>query len=401
MEPQESNWSELCPELLSEIANRLGTRPNVYNFREVCKDWRFSFARIPRNLPHLSPLFPHRFCAVDPDFFSSLSRGTLHHLIADAVYLIRPRNIPESTKPWLVTVEEFYRGKLCVRLPLSGISAKGNLPANVHIPNALNLSDFHVSVIARGYTLRSPGINHCIDKKLVMFGNPACFEPLSIKDYTALVRVEHGRIAWVRLSQRYDWGCLSFQGTSKFDDIVNFKKRVYTVDRMGRVYVVHYDGESQQTLKMECIVNDTISSGRYSDRRKRLVVDSSGVLYMVERDVDCGEKIHFKVYRLDEGNCKLDEVIGIGDDRILFVGVDWCFFASVADFPGFRGNCIFFLSGSFPSYTESSFRGASKELEVTIFHFEDGNAGPISAFPGYSDILWPPSAWFNSEFSLS
>ncbi|XP_021762795.1 putative F-box/kelch-repeat protein At5g24040 [Chenopodium quinoa] len=413
MEPQKSNWSELCPELLLEIADRLKTRTNVYNFRAVCKNWHDSLSKIPRNLPFLSPLFPHRFWAFDSDFFSTLSSGNLHHLIAYAVYLIRPRNIPESSKPWLLTVEEFRRGKLCIQLPLSRIRACGNFPANVQIPSSLNLSDFHISVIGNGYHLRSSGKERLngrglsYDYKLVLFGNPACFEPLSIMDYTALVRFEHGLVGWVRLSRRSDWGLLGFNGTWEFDDIVNLKGLVYAIDRMGRVYVVHYDIEMpyQQTLKMECIANDWISSGCHSDRRKRLVVDSSGVLYVIERVSYCGGKIHFKVYRLDEVNCKLDQVVGFGDSRILFVGVDCCFFASVADFPGFRGNCILFLDDSFPLYGERTtfiepiINGAREVLTVTVFHFEDGDAKPISAFPGYSDILWPPSAWFYPDLS--
>ncbi|XP_021734110.1 putative F-box/kelch-repeat protein At5g24040 [Chenopodium quinoa] len=417
MEPQKSNWSELCPELLLEIAYRLETRTNVYNFRAACKNWHDSLSKIPRNLPFLSPLFPHRFWAFDSDFFSTISSGNLHHLIAYAVCLIRPRNIPESTKPWLLTVEEFRRGKLCIQLPLSRIRASGNFPANVQIPSSLNLSDFHISVIGNGYRLRSSGMERLnggrlsYDYKLVLFGNPACFEPLSIMDYTALVWFEHGRVGWVRLSRRSDWGFLAFKGTSKFDDIVNFKGLVYAIDRMGRVYVVHYDLEwakgvhFQQTLKMECIANDMISSGCDSDRRKRLVVDSSGVLYVIERVIYCGEKVHFKVYMLDEVNCKLDQIVGIGDGRILFVGVDCCLFASVADFPGFRGNCILFLDDSFPlygegrAYSEPIINGARKELRVTVYHFEDGDAKPISAFSGYSDILWPPSAWFYPDLS--
>lgn len=280
----------------------------------------------------------------------------------------------------------------------------------------LNLSDFHVSVVATGFNLRAPvpiqdrardpgrslewnGGLSC-KNKLVLFANPDCFKPLSIKDYTGLVWFEHGSVAWVRLSRSLDWGFLSLQGTSKFDDIVNFNKRVYAVDRTGRVYVVHYDlkwakGETFQTLKMERIVNDSICSGCRSNRRKRLVVDSSGVLYLVQRVVYCRDKIHFKIYKLDEEKCRLDEVVSLGDDRILFVSVDCCFFASAADFPGYRGNCIVFESDSFPLYGEilPIIEQDSKKLEYAVFHFEDGNARPISAFPGYSEILWPPPKW--------
>lgn len=420
MEHQLVNWSELCPEILSEIANRLGTKPNVHNFRQVCKNWRFSVPKIRRNLPQLSPIFPLRFSAVYPNFFSSLSRGTLHHLIADAVYLLRPRNLPESSKSWLVTVEELYRGKLSVRFPLSRIRAKGFLPRNLNFPTNLKLSDFHVSLIASGFSVRAPEIDpDCssnggllLKNKLVLFANPACFEPFSVNDYSGLLWFEDGRVLWVRLSQCFDWGILAYRGTSRFDDIVNFKGRVYVIDRTGRVYVVHYDLEPAkgvnfcQTLKMECIASDLIGSGCDGDRRKRLVVDSSGVLYLVERSTYCGDKIHFKVYLFDEENCRLDEVVGIGDDRILFVGVDWCFFASTADFPGCRGNCVFFFKDAFPTYggrrssDDCFFEGASKGLEVVVFHFENGNVGPISAFDGYSDILWPPPAWFYTGFSV-
>ncbi|KAL2935717.1 hypothetical protein RDABS01_018835 [Bienertia sinuspersici] len=418
MEAESVDWSELCPEILLEIADRLGTRPNVFNFRQVCKNWRFSLSYIPRTLPQISPLFPHRFFARDSDFFSSLSGGTLHHLVAEAVYLLRPRKSPESSKAWLVTVEEFYRGKLCVRLPLSKIIASEYLSKKVRFSKTLNLSDFHVSVIARGYSIRAPEIKPNLSangglackNKLVLFANPDAIEPLSINDYTGLVWFDHGRVSWVRLARPSNWGFLDYNGISKFDDIVNFKGRVYGVDRTGKLYAINYDLEwineenYKQTLRLECIVNDSISSGRDGDRRKRLVVDSSsGELYMIEMVAYWCFKTRFKVYKLNEESSKLDKVVGIGDDRILFVGVDWCFFASSADFSGCKGNCMIFSEESFSTYdggmsAEMIFiRSARSELVFSVYFFEDRNAGPISKFPVFSDLLWPPPVWFLPE----
>ncbi|XP_057549649.1 putative F-box protein At3g25750 [Amaranthus tricolor] len=423
MQHQIVNWSDLCSEILSEIANHLETRSDVYNFRQVCKNWRFSLSNIPQKLPYLSSLFPRRYLAVDSDFFALLSRETHHHLVADAVYLLRPRNHQIYSKPWLITVEEFNRGKLSIRLPLSKIRAKGILPANENSPISLNLFDFDVNLIARGYSLRAPESDETYSangglrfkNKLILFPIPVGFQPLTIDDYIGLLWFEDGLIAWLTLSGSLDWGFLGYKRTSKFDDIVNFKSKVYVVDHRGRIYVLNHDPEPtngknyKQNLRLDCIVSDSFSSGCDTDRRNRLVDDSRD-LYVVKRIVYCGDKIHFKVFKLDEENGKLEEIGSLEDDRILFVGVEWCFFGSKADFPGCRGNCIFFTSDSFPVYgrgrlskgvsDESYFRGTTKGLEFAVFHFADGNARPITDFSGHSEFLWPPPACFCSASTL-
>lgn len=45
------------------------------------------------------------------------------------------------------------------------------------------------------------------------------------------------------------------------------------------------------------------------------MVDSSGVFYLVQRTVYCGEKLHFKVYELYKLCSKWDEVIGLVTTR--------------------------------------------------------------------------------------
>lgn len=82
------------------------------------------------------------------------------------------------------------------------------------------------------------------------------------------------------------------------------------------------------------------------------------------------------------------------------MGVDGCFFVSVTYLPDYKVNCIISHKDCFPLYKgassdESFFGRASKELEIGVFYLRDGDTGLISAYPGYSDILWPPPTWLH------
>lgn len=112
-------------------------------------------------------------------------------------------------------------------------------------------------------------------------------------------------------------GYLGPPDVSKFDDIVNFERCVYAIDHSGRLDAIHYDSiwpkgrKHYQTLRVNCVVNEQICSGCDGEKREPLVVDSSGVLYLAQRTVYCGEKLHFKVYKLYKICSKWDEVIGL------------------------------------------------------------------------------------------
>uniref|UniRef100_A0A803MFT0 KIB1-4 beta-propeller domain-containing protein n=1 Tax=Chenopodium quinoa TaxID=63459 RepID=A0A803MFT0_CHEQI len=184
----------------------------------------------------------------------------------------------------------------------------------------------------------------------------------------------------------------------KFDDIVEFKGMVYVIDRKGRVYCMSF-----RYMGLSNVVCKPVGDGYANDRRKRLV-ESCGELYLIYRSHECYADVAFKVFKLNEKQRKWDEVQGIGDDRILFVTLDGCFFVPVKDLPGWRGNCIVFYRNSFPTYNltlrvdRDIFKTEKKtRFDVAVFHFVGGDCGPVASFPGYSDVFWPSHEWLSSD----
>ncbi|PWA96455.1 hypothetical protein CTI12_AA039330 [Artemisia annua] len=80
-------------------------------------------------------------------------------------------------------------------------------------------------------------------------------------------------------------------------------------------------------------------------------------------------------------------------DRMLFLGDNCGFSASAKDFPGCKGNCVFFTGQS----REDD--GAMKSRGVSVFDLETGNIGAIPNNSGYSQLFWPPPAWLHPNLA--
>ncbi|XP_021717018.1 uncharacterized protein LOC110684888 [Chenopodium quinoa] len=191
-----------------------------------------------------------------------------------------------------------------------------------------------------------------------------------------------------------------FTGKRKFDDIFSFKGKIYGVDRKGRVCSMDYN-----SLKMSSVVEEPLWEGSGSENKKRLVVSSDDILYLVYRWSKKGNAA-FKVFKLNEEEEKWDMVDGIGSDRMLFVTPDGCFFAAVKDFPGWRGNCIVFPWGCFPQYSgktalDSKIFMAWDEFSVAVYHFEGDDCDLVYVYPGYADLFWPPPSWLWTDLCLN
>ncbi|XP_056686281.1 uncharacterized protein [Spinacia oleracea] len=314
MARRKADWSELYPELLSNIASRLQTRGDFNHFRSVCKNWRSSSSILPhQNLPYLSPLFLHTLSPISINLCHASAQSSLRKysysvkIVANSTVLLQPKNPnPNCTprKPWLITVEEFNPGSLLLRKPLTRDTIK-DYPDN--FPRTLNLSDFSIREIRTGYNLRfAKLISQFLDfsdpywksgnDKLVLFKNPNC-----VDDCYVLMLRPAGDLVYVRLNDGNDNRDLRCHPVSKFDDIVNYKGMVWAIDRR--------------------------------------------------------------------------------------------------DFPGCGRNCIYFPRGQFMPYNGNTypdsyyFMGATKELEIGVFHLDDGESELVSTSSGYSSLLWPPPKW--------
>ncbi|XP_021762801.1 F-box protein SKIP23-like isoform X3 [Chenopodium quinoa] len=385
-------WSALPPELVLSIAERLETRTDIMQIRTVCQTWRSS---VPLSMlssrNFLSPLFPYR----------GMSHSSV--LVANSVFLLQS-TVDCKHQSLLISVEELNPGKLYVRAPLSRVVTRV-LP--IGSPNSFGWSDFQE--LGRFYTLRRVDRPEDMfsekrlteyDNKVVLFVDPNCETCPTIDDCTVIELYDQVDYLSVTRLKDGETQQVYFKGR-EFDDLVSFSGRVYAVDYEGRVCSMDY-----QSLKMSSVSEGPVPGGSRSNYKKRFAV-SSGELYLILRRSQIGDhEAAFKVFKLNQEKQKWDSIEGIGDDRILFVTFDGCFFALAKDFPGWKGNCIVFRRGSFPEYSgirdfdSKIFQTWKLHLDVAVFNFGDGDCRPLETYPGYSSVFWSHLPWCQADNCL-
>ncbi|XP_031287390.1 putative F-box protein At1g65770 isoform X2 [Pistacia vera] len=100
------------------------------------------------------------------------------------------------------------------------------------------------------------------------------------------------------------------------------------------------------------------------------------------------QQFEFKVYKFDEEKREWVEVMDGLDDSVFFVGDDDSFSLSAKEFPGCKGNCVYFKEAD-PFKVSDCHPGT----DGWIFDLKDGTVGGLSAFPGYSNIFRPRPTW--------
>ncbi|KAK9747821.1 hypothetical protein RND81_02G016300 [Saponaria officinalis] len=416
------SWSNLPEELLSPIAHRLETRLDILHFRAVCKEWRNSVSLSLLSTKNiLSTVLPHKLTTTNPPLlrrgayrimeeFQDNFIGNSLILSASSIFLIKPTFNNAELSPWLITVEEMNSGKFVVRKPLSR-SAAGKMPEN--FPKMLDLSRFDVEEMGRVYSLRYDVKLYPLfeeQHKVLLLGDFDRKIRVSIDDYTAVVLYDSGVLAAINLKNEVVKEA-SFKGR-KFDDIVVFDGVIYSIDRYGRLYLMDNSGDK---LKMVTVLDKALHS--VTERKCRLF-ESCGELYLVRKCLVSRpsmkrKSMGLRVFKLNWEKNTWDELDSIGDDRILFVTPDCCFFTRVTDFPGWKGNRIVVDDRqSFPSYchadsyehnweyyefTVEYYEFTDKKISLEVFYFEECVFMPVGIYPEYSVVFWPPPKWISSN----
>lgn len=169
------SWSELAPDLLTIIAERLETRADVLHFRRVCKTWRASAPLsllTPKNI--LSPLFPCGPYRLTNEY--GFTNSKTNNIVASSVFLLQS-NVNPSLPPWLFFVDEFTKGKLSIRCPNAS-----TMP--IDFPKAMDLSRLNVLELGRFH--RSTCQGNRDNYKAVLFVNPKCVTHPAINDCTLM-----------------------------------------------------------------------------------------------------------------------------------------------------------------------------------------------------------------------
>ncbi|XP_021762794.1 uncharacterized protein LOC110727541 [Chenopodium quinoa] len=257
-------------------------------------------------------------------------------------------------------------------------------------PKHLNLFEFRVSEIGKGYLIRrtplriiDPHLDRNISIegcKVVLCLNPAQ-KSVYATDCTAILLYSDGTLMGFRLGNK-DWGYVCQSLVLRFRDVLWFKGMVYAVDDGGRLYVIDHI-----TLHVtETVVDHRIFDGPHSFR----LVESSNEVYLF---VDVR-----KVYKLNQMQHKWDEGKSLGG-KAVFLGFDCCFMVSTQNILSHGGDFVLFNESILKdSYiNKSEFKEVAKGLGIYIYCFaaSDGtNSQPDLFYQALCNLLWPPSSWF-------
>jgi len=116
----------------------------------------------------------------------------------------------------------------------------------------------------------------------------------------------------------------------------------------------------------------------------KFLLENEGDLLLVDIE-DRGIELKIHVFRLDENERKWVKFENLGG-RVLFIGLELSFSASVSDLRVPKGNCIIFIDDVFDHMNME---------DMSIVHL-DQNGGHLSVLhdnPEYCNLFWPPPEW--------
>lgn len=406
MDSSSLQWANLGRDLLSLIAKCLDTRVDVLRFRAVCHSWRSSIPlppKIPSPYPSLKLPFP-----ISPNPHLHPRRRGYFLLKEYTVYAVQPlTKISDSSsttaKTWIIKIEESKSGKVILNDPLFRFPFK-NL--NKNLPKVLNLLDYRVDEISKAYGLefvqqgKAPELDFNELKSTTMIRKVVTSSNLeNIGDGFAVMALHTGGKLGVWRMGDKKWNNINDnRERSHYSDIVYDKGKFYALDFTGLVVSV-----DPATLKLTEL--SPVRSFRYEyGGQTKYLLKSFGDLFRIDQcdlddidlcvyssDSDDSGPVRVIVYKLDEEKRDWVQMEGL-DDRVLFAGDDVSFSVLAKDFEGCKRNCVYYRDDTFSEENEDH-----PGFDVGIFCLEDGTSGPLSKFPGYSKIFWPPPTWLKSN----
>ncbi|XP_031287389.1 F-box protein SKIP23-like isoform X1 [Pistacia vera] len=381
MDTTTPDWTSLPDHLLASIAGHLPTRIDNLRCRAVCKSSRSSIPSPPK------PLSPHANLKISmPSLPVPGCRG--HLVLAEfTFYAIKPLpsifNPHQTTYTWLVKSEELHSGKVRLEDPLSR-SRLGNLSNKVleceKLPQSLYLLNYRVKEVAKSYRLeqvyQGKGIKR---RKPVVFGKAVASCHDEKDDGFAVMTIIKGMVlVWRNVDKK--WTRIDMDH-AYFHDIIYHNEKFFAV--MFHGITVTVDSKSL-----------TVSQVAGPQQLHRFwvwpyLIKSSLDLFMIMQSWHRrNQQFEFKVYKFDEEKREWVEVMDGLDDSVFFVGDDDSFSLSAKEFPGCKGNCVYFKEAD-PFKVSDCHPGT----DGWIFDLKDGTVGGLSAFPGYSNIFRPRPTW--------
>ncbi|XP_076944448.1 F-box protein SKIP23-like [Bidens hawaiensis] len=386
-----ADWSQLPRELLDLISTHLLSETDLLRFRSVCTSWRSSVQPFNSRFP----ILPNAGIS-DTTWGFYLSKRTIFRLSL-------PDHPHNTHTPWLIKVERDNPQKTHLMNPLTGSEFITPLP---DFPRSLNFLKFRLQELGQEYALQyisyRPNANS-IGDSVTLYMEKVAFCGLGAYGFVLLTIHVSGKLAVLRNGER-KWTIIN-DLPSPYDDVVYFRGEFYAVDSTGRTVVVDVENASVKVVARSVFGGD-----------KKFLVESDGELFMVDKylsvgpdnemdyddenyefyeDFDCfmsERTVKLEVYKLGKegGEWMWVEVKSLGD-RMLFLGDNCGFSASALEFPGCKGNCVFFTGQN----REDD--GLVKSRGVGMFDLESGSIGAVANDSGYSQWFWPPPHWLHSD----
>ncbi|MCH82460.1 F-box protein [Trifolium medium] len=359
-----ADWSQLPKDLLQLISQRLDSELYLLRFRSVCSTWRSS-SSIPKHHPNYLSLKLPEFYNNDPNPPCHISKHN--------IFLIKPPQHQQTLhhrRPWLIRIGPDPDGKIQLWHPFS---LRPHIP--FHFPH--HVLDFNqLSVFHLGHLFLLSEANRQIHSAKLLVAPRQEKQPLFMVTFNCF-----GELTLFRCGDER-WTIIQGMATSAHGDICIFKGRPCAVDYDG--YTVMFEPDLSHHLIAEPLLDE---EGVHT----KFLLQSECELLLVDcYACDSGFSIkngdvRIAVFRLDEKEKKWVKLTSLGD-RVLFLGNRYMFSASASELGFAKGNCVI--------YTDDVFKGLDDmEYGMSVFQLDQNRVSPLSDYPDYLKLFWPPPEW--------
>ncbi|KAH7849949.1 hypothetical protein Vadar_025465 [Vaccinium darrowii] len=361
-------WSDLPEQFLEAIEERIVLYVDKVRLRSVCASWMYStLPKLPHQKLHQSPclLLPYSTCNNSVHtacgLFSPLDKKFYHLDLPE----LESKMFKGSSHGWVVTSD--YSSSLCLLNPLTRAQLK--LPLTSYF---LDTGHYDKIIFSTSPANDDEYVTVAVNGK-----------------YEELKYCRKGYTKWVHL---HDESWLGFV------DVIFFKGKLYALDQYGGLFTGEIGAPSIMEVERD---------GPFTATPRHYLVECSGGLLMVDRIfcLDNSEDKNnirsyvnvrtcgFKVYKLDVSCKSWVRVRDLGGDS-LFLGKNLSSLISSGDFPGYKGNRIYFADDN-PFILDQA-ESEAINSDMGIYSLDDGLIESLHV-PGYEDgaknLCWPTPIW--------
>ena len=372
-----ADWKELPTELLHLISQRIDTEIDLIRFRSVCSHWRSS--SIPNHHLNILPFeVPLLKLPLQIESNNEAIPISFCHLSKTSFFLIKPTQEQErqtriNLRPWLIKTTQTSNG-----VPKLSQFQLLSFDFPFHVLDFNKLSVFHLGCQFLVEEDSKPSSSDFVLPEAVVVLTCNGKKPI------ALTKKKYSPPFMLLLRSSSDEKLFLFQEdfSNYVDYICVFKQRIYAaVDGTGKTITMG----PEENPNVELVAEPLVDHGNM-----RFLVESEGDLLLVDiSDHD----LTVDVFRLDEKERKWVEIENLGD-RVLFIGLQYSFSASASDLCVSEGNCIIFIDDVF-FYDHTD----TEHIMAIFFMGQDGQLWPLSDYPEYYNLFWPPPEWIVKSHS--